>query len=279
RRGGRAREPRRRHRRAGRCARAHGTARRRARRVGRRRVSALSRRRADRHERRQRPRVPRAPRVSRRRLWHLRPGFSTFPGIYRATDPGQARTMRTILLAVAATCMIMGAAQAQPVCGNGVVEPPEQCDDGNLLPNDCCAPDCTITNQPPVCTGAFATPDYLWPPNHEMVPVAIDGVVDPEGDPLAIRVTDIAQDEPIGGSCPNGVGLGLDGVTLRTERDGGGDGRVYHVAFEAVDVCGAPCMGEVTVCVPHDQGNGSVCVDGGAIYDATFGGAASCGQT
>jgi len=172
--------------------------------------------------------------------------------------------------------MIAGTAGAQPVCGNGVLEPPEQCDDGNLLAGDCCAPDCTITNLPPVCTGAFATPDYLWPPNHKMVPVAIDGVVDPDGDPLVLTVTDIAQDEPIGGSCPNGVGLGLDGVSVRTERDGSGDGRVYHVAFQAVDVCGAPCLGEVTVCVPHDQGNGNFCADGGPLYDATLGGAAPC---
>jgi cysteine-rich repeat protein len=53
--------------------------------------------------------------------------------------------------------MIAGTAGAQPVCGNGVLEPPEQCDDGNLLPDDCCAPDCTITNLPPVCTDAFPT--------------------------------------------------------------------------------------------------------------------------
>jgi len=30
-------------------------------------------------------------------------------------------------------------------CGNGIVEPPEQCDDGNLVPGDGCEPDCTKT--------------------------------------------------------------------------------------------------------------------------------------
>ena len=40
--------------------------------------------------------------------------------------------------------------------------------------------------------------------------------------------------------------------------------------------CGAPCVGEVTVCVPHDQGNGNFCADGGPLYDATLGGAAPC---
>src|SRR5262245_12716011 len=109
--------------------------------------------------------------------------------------------MRTILLAVAAACMIGGTARAQPVCGNGVPEVPElcddgnlvdgdgcdsnctltgcgngvvtvgeQCDDGNLIPGDCCAPDCTITNLPPVCADAFPTISQLWPPNHKMVP-------------------------------------------------------------------------------------------------------------
>lgn len=31
-----------------------------------------------------------------------------------------------------------------PVCGNGVVEPGEQCDDGNPLDGDCCAANCTF---------------------------------------------------------------------------------------------------------------------------------------
>jgi cysteine-rich repeat protein len=172
--------------------------------------------------------------------------------------------------------MIVGTARAQPVCGNGVLEPPEQCDDGNLLVGDCCAPDCTITNLPPVCTDAFATPAQLWPPNHKMVAVGIDGIVDPEGDPVTVAVTAIDQDEPIDRTCPNGVGLGLDAVSLRTERNGNGDGRVYHVAFQAVDVCGAPCAGEVTVCVPHDQGNGDFCADGGPLFDSTLGGAPQC---
>jgi len=33
---------------------------------------------------------------------------------------------------------------AQPVCGNGVVEVGEQCDDGNVVPNDGCSATCTL---------------------------------------------------------------------------------------------------------------------------------------
>lgn len=54
-------------------------------------------------------------------------------------------------------------------------------------------------------------------------------------------------------------------MTLRAERDGSGNGRVYHVDFTATDAFGAACSGEVTVCVPHDQGQGD-CGDGGALY-------------
>ncbi|MCY1009148.1 DUF4215 domain-containing protein [Nannocystis pusilla] len=33
----------------------------------------------------------------------------------------------------------------KPACGNGVLEPGEQCDDGNADPGDDCEPDCTLT--------------------------------------------------------------------------------------------------------------------------------------
>jgi cysteine-rich repeat protein len=31
-----------------------------------------------------------------------------------------------------------------PVCGNGIVQPPEFCDDGNLINGDCCSDTCTV---------------------------------------------------------------------------------------------------------------------------------------
>jgi cysteine-rich repeat protein len=33
----------------------------------------------------------------------------------------------------------------QPDCGNGTVEPPEECDDGNMMAGDGCEPDCTLS--------------------------------------------------------------------------------------------------------------------------------------
>jgi cysteine-rich repeat protein len=167
------------------------------------------------------------------------------------------------------------AASAHALCGNGILEPGETCDDGNLIPGDGCSPLCQLERPdlPPICTGAFASPDSLWPPNHKFVPIAIDGVTDPDGDPIALTVLDVAQDEPVdatgdGDTCGDAIGLGTDTVAVRSERSGNGDGRVYHIAFRAQDPLGLFCTGEVEVCVRHDNGHGGACGDQGPLFDS-----------
>jgi cysteine-rich repeat protein len=178
--------------------------------------------------------------------------------------------------ALSSVVLLLLVAPAWALCPNGIVEPPETCDDGNTVPGDGCSPLCLIEvpNLPPVCDDAFASPDGLWPPNHKFVPIAIDGVTDPEDDPIAITVTAVAQDEPVDGNgddgtCGDASGLGTDVVALRSERDGSGDGRVYHVAFRAEDPAGGFCVGEVQVCVRHDNGKGAFCGDQGPLFDST----------
>lgn len=173
------------------------------------------------------------------------------------------------------TCGIGGQPAA---CGDGNLDSGEECDDGNTADGDGCSHDCKVENQPPDCSNASPSPSELWPPNHQMVNVAITGVTDPDGDPVSVAITDIAQDEPLntvgdGNTCPDAV-LNDDGsADLRAERSGTpkvpGDGRVYHVSFTASDGNGGECTDTVTVCVPHDQRPGHVCVDQGPIYDST----------
>jgi hypothetical protein len=137
----------------------------------------------------------------------------------------------------------------------------------------------TIPGEPPVCDEAYADPDELWPPNHKFWDVWVAGVTDPDGDPVAITITDIFQDEPLnrrgdGSTCPDAAGVGTDTASVRAERSGTkkvpGDGRVYHIGFMADDGNGEQCTGAVTVCVPHDQRRGHVCVDQGPLFDSTI---------
>jgi cysteine-rich repeat protein len=168
-------------------------------------------------------------------------------------------------------------AEVPSACGNGELEATETCDDGNLVDGDCCSALCQLeANLPPDCRAASATTDQLWPPNHALVPVRIGGVADPDGDPVAIAITAIAQDEPVdatgdGATCPDGIGVGSDTASLRSERSGQGDGRTYHVAFQAVDRCGVACTGTVSVCVRHSRRPNGTCGDGGPLYDSTLG--------
>ena len=53
----------------------------------------------------------------------------------------------------------------------------------------------------------------IWPPDHKFVSITIQKVKDPDGDPVAITITKIMQDEPVnsagsGNTSPDGSGVG-----------------------------------------------------------------------
>lgn len=122
-------------------------------------------------------------------------------------------------------------------------------------------------NTAPDVNNAQSSTTALWPPNNKMVPVTVQGVTDADGDAVSITITSIMQDEKTGKEA-DASGVGTDTASVRAERDGKGDGRVYHIFFTADDGNGGITAGMVTVSVPHDQ-SGSPAVDGGALYDST----------
>src|SRR5947208_600909 len=81
---------------------------------------------------------------------------------------------------------------------------------------------------------------------------------------LSVTVTGVNQDEPLNGlgdgdTSPDArAGSQSNDVLLRAERSGGGNGRVYRIAFRASDGKGGTCEGAATVAVPHDQGKPAV---------------------
>lgn len=123
-------------------------------------------------------------------------------------------------------------------------------------------------NSPPVCDAAYPSPATLWPPNNQFTSVDILGVTDPDGDLAGVAVTSVFQDEAVGNE-PDATGLGGPSIHLRAQRDGNGDGRVYHVSFTATDAADGACSGMVTVNVPKSQGKNGAAIDGGPLYDST----------
>ncbi len=124
-----------------------------------------------------------------------------------------------------------------------------------------------VGNRPPDGSQAYATPRTLWPPNHALVPISIQGVIDPEGEPLTITATGVLQDEALdgvgdGSTCPDAEIV--DGAArVRAERsalgamgmpdnDGYENGRLYDISFHAEDPHGLGCDGWVSVSVPLD---------------------------
>ena len=132
----------------------------------------------------------------------------------------------------------------------------------------------TINNSAPICTAAAPSVTTLSQPNHLWVPITLTGVTDAEGDALTITVDSIFQDEAVGsGGSGNtdtdGAGVGTSTAQVRAERDGRGDGRVYHITFTVADPAGASCTTTVKVSVPHSQ-NGANAIDGGALFNSTI---------
>ena len=132
----------------------------------------------------------------------------------------------------------------------------------------------TAVPEPPDCSKAKASPDVIWSPKHQFVPIAILGVIDQENKPITLTFLGVRQDEPVqgygsGNTSPDAMILnqGLS-ASVRAERDGNGDGRVYHLVFQADNGQGT-CTGVVKVGVPHSMQVGLDATDEGPIFDST----------
>lgn len=134
-----------------------------------------------------------------------------------------------------------------------------------------------VDTTPPEVTPLSLT---LWPPNHAMHAISVADCVevhdacDPDVRLDLLRVTSDEADEATGDGNTTGdiAELTCDGVSLRAERQGGGDGRVYTLHWRAQDSSGNATDGTCTVTVPHDQGKKGAAIDSGVSWSAETGG-------
>ena len=112
-----------------------------------------------------------------------------------------------------------------------------------------------ILNPAPVIRNARVSPSTMWPPNHKMWNVRVDYTVVGGCGGTATTRLEVASNEP-----PNGTDweiVDARNLRLRSERNGGGRGRVYTIFIIATDpTTGMSTTSTVPVTVVHDQGNG-----------------------
>ena len=104
----------------------------------------------------------------------------------------------------------------------------------------------------PVISGASASPNTLWPPNHKMVSVTLNYTVSDDCDAAPVGSISIGSNE---GTSSDWQVVDLHHVNLLADRAGNGDGRIYTITIAYKDALGLSSSVTVTVTVPHDQGN------------------------
>lgn len=116
-----------------------------------------------------------------------------------------------------------------------------------------------VIDTTPPQINATAAISVLWPPNHKYVEVKINAtafdVCDPSPKITLVSVTSNEPDNGIGdGNTVNDIVIINDFTfSLRAERSGAGEGRIYTITYKATDVSGNFAMVSVTIEVPHNH--------------------------
>jgi hypothetical protein len=138
----------------------------------------------------------------------------------------------------------------------------------------------------PVITAA-ANPITLWPPNHQYVTINVSQCVTAVTDNCAtlsssdVVITKVTSDEPEdakGGGDGNTkndmvIAANCQSVQLRSEREGGENGRVYTIHLSVSDGNGNTGAATCLVTIPKSQ-NGNPAIDDGPVYTVN----GSCGS-
>lgn len=110
----------------------------------------------------------------------------------------------------------------------------------------------------PDVSGAAASPDSLWPPNHQMIPVTISYSTSDNCSGvncgLSVSSNEAVNGQGDGDTSPDWIVVDAHHVLLRAERSGKGNGRIYTIKIDCTDAAGNHTIRTVTVKVPKSQG-------------------------
>jgi hypothetical protein len=141
--------------------------------------------------------------------------------------------------------------------------------DGSNNSSSCSSKVTVVDTTPPVINSIVSNPSTLWPPNHKLVPISIAAIATDVCDAApTCQIVSVTANEPVlgpgsGNTTPDWIisdsrpktSPATLGVQLRSERAGGGTGRVYSINVSCSDASGNTASGLTTVTVAHDQGH------------------------
>ncbi len=115
------------------------------------------------------------------------------------------------------------------------------------------------SNPPPVIGPVSVDRTVLWPPNHEMVDVAVDYTVTDNCGPVACSLA-VSSNEPLNGQGDGNTStdwtvIDAHHLRVRAERAGKGNGRIYGIGITCTDSSNASSAAHATVTVPKSQGH------------------------
>ena len=118
-------------------------------------------------------------------------------------------------------------------------------------------PVCDTAASAPTIDRISASPSTLWPPNHQMVTVALSvDAHDSCPEVTTCSIVSVDSNEPVndlgdGDTLPDWEIIGDLEVNLRAERSGLGSDREYTIGVECTDEAGNSTSGSTIVTVPH----------------------------
>lgn len=119
-----------------------------------------------------------------------------------------------------------------------------------------------IVDDTPPQIAVSVSPGSLWPPNHQMVPIQANVIASDNCPGVSFTLTSVTSNEPDDGIADGNTlpdiqdtapGTPDLNFSLRSERAGTGDGRVYTVTYTAEDGSENEAMDAAEVLVPKSQ--------------------------
>lgn len=121
-----------------------------------------------------------------------------------------------------------------------------------------CSMSVTVVDTMPPSLSVSASPNVLWPPSHQLVPINLSHPATDVCDPHPAVSCTVSSNQPVNGQGDGNTSPDIiwnnGKLSLRAERSGTSGDRVYTISCTAKDASGNSKTSTATVTVPHDKG-------------------------